>query len=188
VDGLESLCDSERHGRDLERIREQLILVRRELDGGLWPELPKAVIHGDVHPGNVRFRNSRVSALYDFDYLSTQARVRDLCDALMFFAATRDQPLDPDDIYSLTAPYRLDADGAVVLLEGYSSTSPLVECEWEAIPWILRSLWCQNRLRGSRKVEDGEKLAFVLDGFFDQIGWLDRSATGFIAMLRKRLS
>ena len=187
VDRLESLCTSERRRRGLERIREQLILIRRELDGRLWPELPKAVIHGDIHPGNVCFSNSRVSAVYDFDYLSTQARVRDLCDALMFFAATRDQHLDPDDIYSLTAPYRVNADWAAILLEGYSNTSPLVDCEWEAIPWILRSLWCQNRLRGSRKVEEREKLAFVLDGFFEQIDWLDRSATEFVAILRTRV-
>ena len=92
------------------------------------------------------------------------ARVRDVCDALMFFAADRPQPVDPGDIRSLTAPYRLDADQAAVLLEGYATHSPLVECEWEAIPWVLRSQWCQIRLRGGRKVPEQDRLAFVLHG------------------------
>jgi hypothetical protein len=128
-----------------------------------------------------------VSAVYDFDYLSLQARVRDLCDALMFFTATRDRPLDPNDIYSLTAPYLLDPDRAVVLLESYCKTNRLVECEWEAIPWILRSLWCQNRLRGSRKVKESQKLAFVLDRFFEQTDWLDQSSTELLAAVQRQV-
>ena len=149
--------------QELDRIRQELGRVRRELDEKLWPELPKAVIHGDIHTGNVYFRDSRVAAVYDFDYLSLQARLRDVCDALMFFASLRHRPVEPDDIYSLTAPYRLDLQRATILLEGYQNTTRLTECEWDAIPWILRSQWCQIRLRGSRKVPVQQKLAFVLD-------------------------
>jgi Ser/Thr protein kinase RdoA (MazF antagonist) len=186
ADRLERLCRSASQRRDVQRIRQQLDLVRCELDGRLWPRLPKAIIHGDIHTGNVCFRNSRVSAVYDFDYLSLQARVRDLCDAIMFFAADRPRPVDPGDIYSLTAPYRLDADQAAVLLGGYADFSPLVECEWEAIPWVLRSQWCQIRLRGGRKVREEDRLDFVLHRFFEQIDWLNDSAPQLIATARER--
>ena len=66
------------------RLAEQLDAVRSALDEGLYPKLPKAVIHGDIHPGNVKFKGSRVAAVYDFDYLSLQARIRDIVDAIIF--------------------------------------------------------------------------------------------------------
>jgi Ser/Thr protein kinase RdoA (MazF antagonist) len=187
VDQLENLCRSAAQREQMAGIRYQLGMVRRELDRKRWPTLPMAVIHGDIHTGNVRFQNSEVSAVYDFDYLSLQARVRDVCDALMFFAAGRDQPVDPDDIITLTAPYCLDVDRAVVLLEGYQQTISLTAAEWEAIPWILRSQWCQMRLRGSRKVPENDKVSYVLDRFFEQIDWLENSAPTLVSAVQTKL-
>ena len=60
-------------------------------------------------------------------------------------------PLDPDDIYSLTEPFQVDIERALVLFGGYQEVTRLEDCEWEAVPWIVRSLWVQNRLRGSLK-------------------------------------
>ena len=55
--------------------------------------------------------------------------------------------------------------------------------EWEAAPRILRSQWCQIRLRGSRKVPDDRKLRLVLDRFFEVIDWLDDEAGEFFQRL-----
>ena len=181
---IEGLCSTGAQTEQVARVGEQLDIVRESLDNRLWPRLPKAVIHGDVHPGNLQFKDSKVAAVFDFDYLSLQARARDLGDALMFFAARHDPPLDPDDIYSLTGPFEFDLRRSAILMEGYQQVSPLTDVEWEALPLLIRSLWVQNRLRGSRKVPRGDKLHFVLHRFFEIIRWLDEDAPDCFKRLR----
>ena len=161
-----------------------LDLVRHSLDAGLYAGLPHGLIHGDFHPGNVRFRGSAVAAIYDFDYLNVQARARDVSDGLIFFAATRDAALDPDDVRSLTQPFVPDSRRSRLLLEGYQSMSLLSDPEWKALPLLIRSRWLQMRLRGSRKVPEDEKAGYVLDRFWEVIDWLDHEASGFFDDLR----
>jgi len=170
--------------RQLDVVAEQLQLVRDELDGGLYASLPHGVIHGDVHPGNFRFRGGEVSAVYDFDYLGVQAQVRDVSDALMFFASRRDSPLEPNRIQSLTQAFVPDLHRSRRLLQPYTSRRPLVECEWLALPWLVRSRWLQMRLRGCRKVPPQEKVSFVLHRFVEVLDWLDREAEPFFRRLR----
>ncbi len=107
VEQLRELARTPQELAQVNRLAGQLELVRASLERELYPRLPQAVIHGDIHPGNVKFRGAEVAAVYDFDYLSQQARCRDLVDALMFFAAGRRRRLDPDDIRSLTQPFVL---------------------------------------------------------------------------------
>jgi homoserine kinase type II len=71
---LRKLTQDADRRRQLDEIARQLDLIRRDLDAGLYASLPHSLIHGDFHPGNVRFRGSAVAAIYDFDYLSVQAR------------------------------------------------------------------------------------------------------------------
>ena len=187
VKQLRELCRTSRDSAQTDRLAQQLELVRQSLDQALYPKLPKAVIHGDIHPGNVKFRGAEVAAVYDFDYLSPQARCRDLVDALMFFAASRRHRADPDDIRSLTQPFALNSEWSSLLLGGYQQVSKLSELEWSALPWLMRSQWLQIRLRGSRKVRREEKLAFVYNQFFEMIEWLDHEAHDFFGGLRSSL-
>ncbi len=181
---LRVLAKKREHRRGLDEIARQLALVRDRLDKSLYPSLPKCVIHGDIHPGNVRFDHSRVSAVYDFDYLGLQARSRDVSDALSFFAGRRETPLNGDDIRSLTQPFSLDLERSRTLLRGYQNVNMLIDLEWQALPLLMRSRWLQMRLRGSRKVPDSEKVEFVLDRFFEVIDWLDRRGPRFFDELR----
>jgi Ser/Thr protein kinase RdoA (MazF antagonist) len=183
--GLEALAADSVQRHSLAAIAAQLSLVRHTLDQQLYGSLPRAVIHGDVHPGNVRFRGTRVAALYDFDYLAVQARVRDVSDALMFFASRRPQPLDPDDIRSLTQPFVPDRPLCRALLAGYQADGRLAEDEWRALPWLIRSRWLQMRLRGSRKVAAVDKVSFVVQRVFDVVDWLDHEGPEFFQRLRE---
>ena len=185
--GLRRLTSDGDQRRQLDALSRQLDYVRDRLDGGLYASLPHCVVHGDFHPGNVRFRGSEVAAVYDFDYLSVQARARDVGDGLMFFAAARETPLDPDRIRSLTQPFRLDRDRCLLLLQGYQSTAALTAPEWQALPLLIRSRWLQMRLRGARKVPESEKVAFVLDRLFEVIDWLDCEGDAFFSELRAAL-
>ena len=179
----ELACDDATHAQ-LDRIGEQLANVRAELDASLYGKLPHCVIHGDVHGGNLRFRDGSVSAVYDFDYLSVQARARDVSDAILFFASTRPSQLNADDIRSLTQPVTPDPARAAAVLDGYQTVATLTDAEWRAMPLLMRSRWVQVRLRGGRKVPGNEKLSFVLTGFFDVIDWLDHEAPAFVRRLR----
>jgi homoserine kinase type II len=183
VPKIRRLCETDGQQHAIEFLSHQLELVRENLDRRLWPQLPTAVTHGDIHPGNLKFENSRVSAIFDFDYLSPQARAHDVVDALAFFASRRGSALNTDDIRSLVQPFQPDAELSRILLGGYKEISRLQDVEWESLPWILRSLWIQMRLRGSRKVPTEQKAAFVLDRFDEVIDWLDREAADFFASL-----
>ncbi len=185
VEEIRSRCRTPADRALVARIGDEIASVRTEYDGKLRPQLPMAVIHGDIHTGNLMFRGSEVAAVYDFDYLSVEARMRDVCDALMFFAALRDRPADPDDITSLVQPFRLDFQRSRILLDGYQEVSYLRPEEWQAAAWILRSQWCQIRLRGSRKVSEERKAPFVLNRFFEVIDWLEEEAESFFDRLAR---
>lgn len=184
VEQLRELVRTPREIKQVDRLAGQLELVRRRLDDDLYHRLPKAVIHGDIHPGNVKFKGAQVAAVYDFDYLNPQARCRDLVDALMFFAATRRHRLDTDNIRSLTQTFALKLEWSSWLLGGYQQISQLTDFEWSAFPWLIRSQWLQIRLRGSRKAEREERMHFVMDRFLDIIEWVDHEATDFFGVLR----
>jgi homoserine kinase type II len=182
---VQALASDVGQQEQLAALAAQLSLVRRELDGPLYDRLPRAVIHGDFHPGNVRFRGPQVAAIYDFDYLGVQARARDLSDAMMFFASRRRQPYGADNIRQMTQPFIPDAALCAPLLAGYESVSRLTGPEWDALAGLIRSRWLQIRLRGSRKVPAAEKVAFVLHDLFQVVAWLDGPRIDFFQSLRR---
>ncbi len=168
----------------LDRINTLLEQGRQELEASLYPSLPQAVIHGDLHPGNVRFRGADVAALYDFDYLAVQARTRDLVDTLMFFTSERSTSFEPDHIRSLTQSFVPNLVLSQALLAGYQSISPLTAGEWQALPLLMRSRWIQIRLRGSRKVPPPEQIEFVLRDFSTVLDWIRERGHEFFLQLQ----
>ena len=185
LDALRERTTDPGQRRQLDAIDDLLARGRRELEASLYASLPRAVIHGDFHPGNVRFRGPAVAALYDFDYLAVQARARDVVDALMFFASRRSAPFEPDLIRSLTQPFVPDLAAAQAVLAGYQAISPLTAGEWQALPLLLRSRWIQMRLRGSRKVPPAEQSGFVLADFFTVPDWLEGPGRDFFSRLHE---
>ena len=184
---LDALAGSAAEHCRLGLLADQVAMVRSRLDSALYASLPHRLIHGDVHPGNLGFRGHRVAAVYDFDYLARQARVRDVADGLIFFASRRDHRLEPDDIRSLTQPFHLDRTWGNVLLAGYQSRDRLTEPEWLALPLLMRSRWLQMRIRGARKVAAREKIAFVLDTLFPQLEHLRDALPSLIDHWRNAL-
>jgi Ser/Thr protein kinase RdoA (MazF antagonist) len=185
---LQSVCTTKDDKNKILKIMDEIQFLRTHLEQRVYHTLPKAVIHGDIHPGNLKFRNSKVSAVYDFDYLSSQARIRDVCDALVFFASDRNDILNVDDIYSLTQPFRINCDLATVLLKAYNKITKIEKVEFQALPLILHSQWIQIRLRGSRKVPDYEKIPFVLQDFFSMLDWIESATPGLFEKLEAQLA
>ena len=90
----------------VERMRRLVDAVEAAYSGPAYDPLDRYVIHGDLHPSNLLFEeDDGVRALFDFDWSAPAPRVRDLADAIWFFAGA---PLRPGaDIWALTA----DRDG-----------------------------------------------------------------------------
>jgi len=168
----------------LQRLAE---LHQHRLAEQYYRTLPSAIIHGDVHPGNVGFHAHSVSALYDWDWASPQARVSDLTDALCFFAFRRDDALNSDDIRSLTQPWHCDLDRSGRVLQSYHAVIPVGPAEIDAIVPLLTSRWISCRLCGARKVLLEQQIEFVLTGLFEPLGWLDRYGEDFVAHLKNFL-
>ena len=172
--------------------KQQLAALANALDDvalgleGTDQGLEQSIIHGDFHPGNLLFEGKQVSAVLDYDYAVRGATLRDLGDALMFFATRHRHPFDPDDIRSLTQPWLIDTDRTVSFLSGYKSVRPIPP-HWPILSSLMLSRWIQIRLRGSRKVPPDKKLAFVLDGFWEPVHLLKRHYQAWLKVVVEKL-
>ena len=56
--------------------------------------LPELVIHCDYHPGNLKFTDEQVTALFDFDWSKVDLRLFDVALALWYFCTSWQGPED----------------------------------------------------------------------------------------------
>lgn len=165
--------------------REELDFIRAWLhklhalagDGAVTP-VEEVIIHGDFHPGNVLYSGYHVSAVLDYDYAAPGSVLRDIGDGLMFFAATRGRPFDPDDIWSLAQAWQPDSARAMEFLKGYAAVRPLPE-DWPMTSYVLLARWLQVKLHGARKVPPDRKLDFVLTDLRETVHWLENGFQGW---------
>jgi homoserine kinase type II len=158
---------------------QRLLGVARDLQDRFpnaeYAASPHVLVHGDWHPGNVKYRRDRLCAIFDLDWATRQPTLVDLADAVIFFAARRASPLDASDIRSLTQPFRLDSALTEVLLDGYASVRPIEQAEVAALPkfMLARWLWCRaDPMR--RKIRRPEALRFLLDGIWEPIAAISK--------------
>ena len=122
--------------------------VRPELFGELnqelgkleseWPdELPQGVIHADLFPDNVFFRNERLTGFIDFYFACNDALAYDLAICLNAWC------FEPDGSFNITK--------AQQFLASYQAVRPLDEREMLALPLLCR----------------GAALRFLLTRLFD---------------------
>lgn len=170
IDELEQLAAGEPERTRFEELRATLLATNERLSARR--DRDWTVIHGDLHPGNILFDGDEVSALFDFDYTARGMAIRDIGDCLLLVAGDRNSSFDPDDIWSLAQPCRLNEERAVALLRGYAEIREL-PADWEDLPLVLRSRWIQIRLRGTRKVPQTDKVLFALQDLAPTLEYLD---------------
>jgi homoserine kinase type II len=103
-----------------------------------WPSgLPTGVIHADLFPDNVFFRDREVSGLIDFYFACTDSLAYDLAICL--------------NAWCFEADGSLNVTKARLLLDGYRRGRPLTPAELAALPLLAR----------------GSALRFVLTRLFD---------------------
>lgn len=96
-----------------------------------WEEggylLPEQAVHGDYGGDNLLFRNGKVAAILDFDFLAVRERLFDVAFALYWVFSN----LEVDRL-----PRDLSWDKAAVLLSHYNNATsrPLIPDEWDSLP------------------------------------------------------
>jgi homoserine kinase type II len=121
-------CLAENHDFILRAIHD----VRQEIETPEFNATPHLVIHGDYHPGNLKFDSGRVVGMFDLDWSKVDARTFDIGLALMYFCASWDKT-NPADYF------RLDRAGVFLnayqaALAGVDGVGPLDALELKYLP------------------------------------------------------
>jgi len=116
-------------------------LVHRTIDRTLqaigsreYEKMPHMVIHGDYHPGNLKFKNDTIVGLFDFDWSKIEVRCYDVALALVLFCTAWEGKSDGD----------LQLGKVITFLNAYQDTlsrsqeiDPLSDVELRYLPHMI---------------------------------------------------
>lgn len=154
-------------------LEEQVRSLEREFPDERYHRLPKLVVHGDYHPGNVKYIGDAVSGIFDLDWATLQPRVLDLADGVFLFAGERSRDIDASDIVSLTQTWRPSPARERAFFEGYLETESVTDEEWEVLPLVVRARWIYCRVAGRLKLPEERRLDYFVDGLLAPLLALD---------------
>lgn len=107
------------------------VLTESQVDG-----LPQLVVHCDYHPGNLKFHQSQVSGLFDFDWSKVDLRSFDVGLALWYFCAS----------WKLSEDGELRLTDLAIFLGAYQEylhlqpgTRPLSPLEGRYLPYLINA-------------------------------------------------
>jgi len=159
---------------------EQARGLAHAYDASVYRALPRWLIHGDFHPGNLLYSDAgKVAGIFDLDWACEHTRSRDLADAVYYFAR-RGGLFDGSRIESMTEAAEPDFDSAVLFLRTYGELAPLEPEEVRAIPLALRARWLAERLEGSAKVPPEKRTWFITRELERPLEWLDSHGEGLV--------
>ncbi|GAG19328.1 unnamed protein product, partial [marine sediment metagenome] len=136
--------------------------IERQLSDRSYYLTPSTYIHGDFHPVNLKSEQSKIIGIFDFDWVSLQPRLRDVADGLLFVASVRKTDYRSSDIVSLTQAVHFDLKKTQVFLQSYEATTELSSKEKGLIPWFIKARWLNCRIEGTRKIAEGQRIAYLL--------------------------
>lgn len=94
----------------------------------VYPNLTRQLIHRDIHPGNMLFKNNRLTGYIDFDLSQINARIFDLCYMSLSFLID-----NTEDSQKTTKWFEI----LNKIVKGYNSITPLSSDEKKAIPVMM---------------------------------------------------
>jgi len=101
--------------------------------GGLYPKLPKHIIHRDLNPSNIIIQDGRLTGFIDFELSERNIRIFDPCYAS---TAIMSESFVENDIDKLNKWLVIFKN----ILIGYDSICKLSKDEKEAIPYVVFSI------------------------------------------------
>ncbi len=122
----------------IHRLNESVELFSNTIERRIFETLPHLIIHGDFHPGNLKFQDGTVVGLFDFDWSMLDARCVDVGLALAYFCTAWEEESDGD----------LLLDRVNVFLDGYQACaqemkplSGLSSIELQYLPQMILEGW-----------------------------------------------
>jgi Ser/Thr protein kinase RdoA (MazF antagonist) len=98
-----------------------------------WADLPRTIVHGDWHPGNLLFRGDDVAALLDFDSTRSAPRVSEFANGSLQFAMRFGEPAN------VALPESPHLPAVIAMQNGYDAGTfeVLEDHERAMIPWLM---------------------------------------------------
>jgi len=103
--------------------------------------LPRRIIHGDYHGGNLLFQGDRIVGVVDYDKINWQPRIAEVAEALIYFSSPR-----PGHLRYLVYPGFLERRPFARFLQSYARASRLDEDEIQALPDYVWCIWLSMSL------------------------------------------
>lgn len=73
----------------LKRFGYLLNMLRRNIPSQkMYAKMPRLAVHGDFHPGNLKFHEEKVTGVFDFDWAKIDARCFDVGLAIIYFCSS----------------------------------------------------------------------------------------------------
>ncbi len=136
---------------------------------GLGPAMPALLVHGDFHPGNMRWRGDDVAGLFDFDACRRGFAIEEAALASVHFSIDRGSKA-----MDARAPWP-DTDLLEAFWIGYGGIRPIDERHARAVPWIAAGAFAIEALSGSNSgTFSPETIAFASG----VVAWLVEHADG----------
>ncbi|MNI15793.1 Homoserine kinase [compost metagenome] len=169
-------------------IKSQLNEIVQHIPDSYYNALSKVVIHGDYHPANVAYREAEICALFDFDWISLQPRVRDVVDGIIYFAGVRQGGIDGNDIFSLTRSCSFEWGRIRDFVIGYNQTGqqPLQPDEVYSIPYLMSARLINSRIQALAKISVDRHLEMLTAGLISPLLWIEENREHLIEEVRKQ--
>jgi homoserine kinase type II len=115
----------------LETLKESIHYPTR----AAYDTLPHLAIHGDYHPGNLKFLNRKISGLFDFDWAKMDARCFDVGLAITYFCSAWEGSEDGNLLLERVISF-LDSYQKIEVEDG-QELGPLTSPELENLPHMI---------------------------------------------------
>lgn len=112
--------------------------------------MPHVVIHGDYHPGNLKFQDGKVVGVFDFDWAKIDARCFDVCLAVNYCCTSWEESKDGELLFDRVeiflnayqqAAKELNRLGALNDLELQCFPEMLMMSNVSTIDWTVKTFY-----------------------------------------------
>ncbi|MEM3553083.1 MAG: phosphotransferase, partial [Candidatus Bathyarchaeia archaeon] len=164
-----------------EKLKDKSVEVYNELKTVNYEKLPKIVIFGDFHLGNLKFKDNKVTAMYDFDWVKWDSRAYDVAYAIYYTCG----------VWGEKGSNAIDVNKALEFFKAYQEAfieakkedEALNKQEIEALPTLMKAVniflihWDISDFYTGEKNPD-EYLKFLIHDL-DLMKWLENNKINF---------
>ncbi len=115
-------------------MQEYIQKIQSVIEKHGYKELIQLVIHGDYHPGNLKFQNSTITGLFDFDWSKVDLRCFDVALAITYFCVAWKGKQDGYLHLNKVAQF---LDAYQNILRDAQGVEPMSDVEFEFLPYLI---------------------------------------------------